>query len=95
MLEKGANPNVTIGKGRTAFTLLQWAVDNENSEAVQLLLQHGVCIDCQGEIGKTALQVAVDRTGAGLEMINLLLKANASLNSLDAVSDSFTALLSV
>lgn len=75
LLEEGANPNAQNERGEGA---LFWAVQNENHEMIELLLDYKVNLDLKNEIGETALFWAVENED--VVAAKLLIEAGADVN---------------
>ncbi len=76
MLQRGANPNVTDGAGRTP---LGYAAAFGNSAMLKLLLEAGARVDYRDSFGRMALHWAAEAGQA--ETIRLLLAAKAPVDA--------------
>lgn len=65
------------------------AINDNDSEQVQQLLDHGVSVDCVDYEGKTALHIVVQQNN--IELVAFLLKRGASIDVQD--EDGQTALI--
>ncbi len=68
-------------QGRDGETILIWAVMNDNTPVVALLLEHGVDVDHQDALGETALMFSA--VGYYKEITQMLLSSGASIDIQD------------
>lgn len=73
-LESGADPNFSFN-GQFALTI---AVGNLNKSIITLLIKYNATLDCETDNGLTPLIIAIIKED--LQIINILLKAGASVN---------------
>jgi ankyrin repeat protein len=95
LLKNGANPNVIIfgnsddSNDTYCASPLINAVANQNLSLVRLLLDNRADINLACKNGKTAFRVSLrrswDRTGADNEIVNVLIRAGADVNSADSL----------
>ena len=84
-LKKGANPNHRVKyHADGAPALHQWAL-TAHVEAVQLLLDHGACVDILDDLGRSALKYATGalnwaETPGAEQVVRLIIEAGADVN---------------
>lgn len=69
LIDFGADVNTTNQFGMTA---LHWAVDKESFELVQLLVENGVDVSALDSAGETAADVALRKSAAGGEQMEMI-----------------------
>ncbi len=77
LLDLGANPNQA--QPVSQFTPLMVAAKHQNTEAVQLLLEHNANVNITGTFGRNPLHVAALHDS--LEVAHILLKTNIQINT--------------
>ncbi|WP_257282696.1 ankyrin repeat domain-containing protein [Endozoicomonas sp. SESOKO1] len=84
LLDRGADPNLPVGRGLQRAPLLL-AADKGNVKAFKLLLNRGVDLNVRDELGLTALHLAPCSGNATAinEILNCLLERGANINKLD------------
>ena len=87
LLDAGANPNIRTGLGLSALSL---AIENSDSDMLQLLLAHGASASEPDWTGETPLMQAV-RTGS-IENVRILLEHGAEVDAKEPNYDQ-TALM--
>lgn len=80
LIEHGANPNTGICTETGEFTPLMLAIENNNYEAIELLLKSGAQVNGMSSDGWTPLMLATQ--GGDLNILQLLLQHGAQIDTM-------------